>query len=1661
MLRRSKFTISLTLVSVFIVGMCLSGTSNVSNIDMNDGNNDLQINDPSIPELAAESPLSWWNESFRFRRKITVENTLSFARDVPVDLYLEFGSEKCNDNGTRIVDYDEGSDEWTPIPCQAWNKTWNGDYLDSCTVSFVLENLQQGEKEIYLYYDPDVNVTQKYSGYTFDAENIGDNINVEWNVDGISYNLSMEKDKGVYQLEGKYDENRHNTNSSSPGLSRVDTGLVGYWDFEETTPSERILDTYSEYQGSGSPTIGDGKFGNAYYFSGVVDQTQYIAVDANQTVYGGSNSENGFSVMTWVNPEDASNERIIASWDRSEYWRLSLMPDNTILWATTTTGSAHDMYTTQTVPSGSWTHIAATFEPGVDPDDGVKKIYINGTLVSTENCNYGLFGVGKPDRWGFIGAGSEATAFNGATNEQYGNYRYAGWMDEFRIYNKTVGNDEVKLIMQKSAGTSAIEDVTQEVTNGPVMAKYDLNWYTVDVDESTTMSITDTWTFYKGLNAWKVDRTFHWDNLVDESNNAFAAYNTLFNWTVTDPSQTYEDYYYYDNNAWKGHDNVDFTVENYTVLHDYDASDHMDAVGLFITDKSKGNVYMNFTEMLWRIDVEQEGQVNFVPGNQTDISNNGGTAQDYTASVEFWEYYANDVNQYGFGADNSYGSYKQYFDNYYNSLKTPLTISLDDEEPLFFSVETTIEDVDGLVVPNLNVTLYNVSYNGGTTYELVNSSLTDSEGVSIFNSLPSNNYTLNFTYKPFETYEALYLGSYDFELNFTETTYQNVLEIPVTVNLTSAVINFKTDPRTSDEEKNLYQAAIGFFEDTGVNNVSLGVLETNVDGNITLRWKNFTDGLDKIVFNCTVNGEVQLINMTADMDRYNLTIPFSNRSYYEVNVQTGDFGTNMTVWDKTTDKKFGVPVQYEVNYSYGVFSGGIPVDSGGIPQATVSYEIKYRGSTVWTGSFGKTNGQGNVSYTIDYLTDGIPLSAGRDYSLIISAEKLGYISQTQIFGLTLRNISTTLESEDPSESAYWGNNLEVNFFYNNTEDEIGITGATVSYQILGQTISDELPANGSRVSGWYSANIDTTLFPGTGAYTMKIVASQDNYIQQEIDDLEIQILDITTNLDSEDDSLTVYWFENFSIHVQFNDTLNEQFITTSTIQWSVASNPTINGLMDYNPLKGDGGWYSAEINSTELRNAADWTLKIDSTLANYADKTTFISVSVLEIFTALNGTDYPVYQEDVFALEPLTLYFNYSYRSLAGSSSYQEVPDATHKDWGLYDMDTNTLLKSGELIWDPVERLYSFDTNSENLPLGTYKFIATFQEINYEPQGAVYLMDIVNRTTKLDKETDTIEIYKTQEILFNYTYSDLIPEVDALITDAPIKTYEWTRYETSAKSTILDSGSGTLTLNANQNYTLDLDTETLGVGYYVIDIVLDKVNYTRQATQLILIISLKDMGISWSDNLDIDYPQLSEPKGTNIRLTITLADPQDEGNPLTGANVELILQNVGDVEDFDEVSPGVYVLDFDTEKYEAFTQDNVLTGKIEISKENYETTSKDIRITVAMQEIFDGVPLFYFIIVAGALTIIIVSMISYRAIQLARIPEFVKKCNATTKAIEKGKSIDPDVPITTPKSDYLISQLGEDWQYFGLNFADSLPGSLAKGEKEKSESYREPEEEEL
>ncbi|MCH8218516.1 MAG: LamG domain-containing protein, partial [Planctomycetes bacterium] len=130
-------------------------------------------------------------------------------------------------------------------------------------------------------------------------------------------------------------------------------------------------------------------------------------------------------------------DQIIASFDRSDYWRLEINLSGAgpgqVGWDVMTDAGQLDSGSSSRVDDGEWHLVAGVF------DNGTSTIFIDGYHEAPVTGG-STIGTGNP-RYGFVGAGSEATTFNGALN---GNPNFfTGDLDDVRIYHRALSAAEV------------------------------------------------------------------------------------------------------------------------------------------------------------------------------------------------------------------------------------------------------------------------------------------------------------------------------------------------------------------------------------------------------------------------------------------------------------------------------------------------------------------------------------------------------------------------------------------------------------------------------------------------------------------------------------------------------------------------------------------------------------------------------------------------------------------------------------------------------------------------------------------------------------------------------------------------------------------------------------------------------------------------------------------------------------------------------------------------------------------------------------------------------------------------------------------------------------------------------------------------------------------
>lgn len=235
--------------------------------------------------------------------------------------------------------------------------------------------------------------------------------------------------------------------ANAKGVS-TDELIIHYSFDEETHDGADIMDlSGNENHGlqRGNLKVVEGRVNGAMEFPG--GAANFISV--SEHFYDDLFPE--ITLAAWIK---TSIRGMIASWDRSEFFRFAVGDDVGGNAATTFVGfdvccPIKDWFGKTDVADDEWHHVVATF------DAEMKKIYVDGELDAELPTDTNTKTIGKQIvRYGFIGIGSEATAFNGATGP---NWVFTGLMDEFFLFHRAISAEEVETLAKGITNPFAVE----------------------------------------------------------------------------------------------------------------------------------------------------------------------------------------------------------------------------------------------------------------------------------------------------------------------------------------------------------------------------------------------------------------------------------------------------------------------------------------------------------------------------------------------------------------------------------------------------------------------------------------------------------------------------------------------------------------------------------------------------------------------------------------------------------------------------------------------------------------------------------------------------------------------------------------------------------------------------------------------------------------------------------------------------------------------------------------------------------------------------------------------------------------------------------------------------------------------------------------------------
>jgi hypothetical protein len=464
------------------------------------------------------------------------------------------------------------------------------------------------------------------------------------------------------------------------------------------------------------------------------------------------------------------------------------------------------------------------------------------------------------------------------------------------------------------------------------------------------------------------------------------------------------------------------------------------------------------------------------------------------------------------------------------------------------------------------------------------------------------------------------------------------------------------------------------------------------------------------------------------------------------------------------------------------------------------------------------------------------------------------------------------------------------------------------------------------------------------------------------------------------------------------------------------------------------GVYSLSVDTSNPIEAggADWIssvtyiMEITASKPGYITNQTSVTFTLLDKTTVLSANDSTpqVYYNDLISLDV-------HYLDIFAEPD-EDIDGATVQFFAIGVTGVN-----GYLTPYGSGGLYNLALDSSVFPThGGYILQITAFKQNYETQSIYLPLSIEEINTRLN---DSAAIYETYNVYIGTSkifYFEYTVELSGTgLSDVSLSECSW---EKEISGVVVDSGVVSLNSIGNGIYELDLDTETLDIASYTLIIRLGETNYIERDAIIFLNIVPRDIGVKIDDIISV-------VSGNALTIDISLTDTIDD-SPLLNAEVILELSGVS-FDNFTDNGDGTYSITIpDSKLVDAFIVTELVPANIIINKANYSQTTESFTIEVKMSEIFPGFPMFYFLMLVGAIVAVVGSLVASRQIRRARIPTFVKKTREMSKNI-KGRKTISDSLLYPSKEEYVIKKLGDKWETLGLSLEEILGHSTKKKEK--------------
>jgi len=423
--------------------------------------------------------------------------------------------------------------------------------------------------DVVLSWSPGMNAIMSGVYFGTDADQIANGVGAPPHMDTTYDPGALAADTAYYWRVDTFNGAEWFTGSvwsfkTRPEIPVTDPNLVAWWKLDEGAGTT-VLD-WSGHENHGKLFELEGLEWTApnWRYEGdkalTFDDEGYVAID-NINYSGGGRTE--VTVCAWVRTSDPNGQYIL-SFDRNEYYRLQINGDGSgdgqVGWQVMTMNGGVeqqvDYGSVTRVDDGLWHHITGVF------DRGRSTIFIDG-IPEPSAVGGPTYGIGDQVRFGFIGANSEATEFNGSRGDGTG---VTGDLGDLRIYDKALTQEEILAVMRgdplsawdlrptdgRIVEAGEVTSVTWRAGDGA--SQHDV-YFGIDADSVANADASDTSGVYRGRQSTTTYRpnegfdwgqSYHWriDELNADGTIVAGGVRTIevADYLVVDDFEDYNDY---------------------------------------------------------------------------------------------------------------------------------------------------------------------------------------------------------------------------------------------------------------------------------------------------------------------------------------------------------------------------------------------------------------------------------------------------------------------------------------------------------------------------------------------------------------------------------------------------------------------------------------------------------------------------------------------------------------------------------------------------------------------------------------------------------------------------------------------------------------------------------------------------------------------------------------------------------------------------------------------------------------------------------------------------------------------------------------------------------------------------------------------------------------